>query len=177
MATDGVATALAGLPVLVAVAGGVATALVAGARRADSSFVRFLDVTGAPNFAAQVALGQDVPGQYEDVSERFSIGPDVVKELAAIPGVETVRVESWLAINLAGELDPPGVVTAFAVGTSVTHAALVGTPLAGCPPPADRRTAVRVSVGGHQAVALVPPGVMVSVPLPDAAPSGALEGS
>ena len=41
-------------------------------------------------------------------------------ELAAIPGVESVRVESWWAIDLPGEFDPPGVVTAFAIGTSMT---------------------------------------------------------
>ena len=102
--------ALIGLAILVAVAGGVATALMAGARRADSSFERFLDATGAPNLTAQVALGQDVPGQDGNVTERFSIDPAAVAELAALPGMESVRVESWWAINLPGQLDPPGVV-------------------------------------------------------------------
>ena len=112
--------ALIGLAVLVAVAGGVATALVAGARRADSSFDRFLDVTGAPNLVAQVALGQEKPGQDEDLSERFSAHVDAMDELAALPGVESVRVESWWAISLFPEFDPPGVVTAFAIGTFAT---------------------------------------------------------
>ena len=54
------------------------------------------------------------------MTERFSIDPAAVAELAALPGMESVRVESWWAINFPGQLDPPGVVTAFAVGTSMT---------------------------------------------------------
>ena len=65
--------ALLALAVLVAVAGGVATALVAGARRADSSFDRLLAVTGAPNLIAQVALGQEKPGQDEDLFAALAV--------------------------------------------------------------------------------------------------------
>ena len=46
--------ALIGLAVLVALAGGAATALAAGARRADTAYTRFRDATGEPNLVAQV---------------------------------------------------------------------------------------------------------------------------
>ena len=49
--------ALVGVALLVALAGGAATALAAGARRADTAYSRFREATGEPNLAAQVELG------------------------------------------------------------------------------------------------------------------------
>ena len=105
---------LVALAVLVAVAGGVATGLAGGARRAESSFERFLEATGAPNLVAQVPLGDVVPGEPPAPPAGAM---EVLDDLAEIPGVQSVTVESWWAIALYRELDPPGVVTAFANGT------------------------------------------------------------
>jgi hypothetical protein len=110
--------ALIALAVLVAIAGGVATGLGASARRADSSFERFLVATGAANLSAHVALGEDQPGPGDDAGDGFSVDRDAVAELAAVPGVESVLVDAWWAIALWPDADPPGVVTAFALGIS-----------------------------------------------------------
>jgi len=75
---------LVALAVLVAVAGGVATSLAGGARRAESSFDRFLGATGAPNLVAQVPVGEVVPG--EPVAPP-SGAMEALDDLAAIPGV------------------------------------------------------------------------------------------
>lgn len=98
---------LIALAVLVALAGGVATALAAGARRAESSFARLQEETRAPNLLA----GFD----FETLGEIGDAHVDSLDALAAIDGVEGVAAESWWAIAVYPELDQPGVVTAFAI--------------------------------------------------------------
>ncbi len=110
-------TALLGVAVLVALAGGVATALAAGARRADTAYMRFGEATGEPNLMAGVDLGGAKPTSAEETAELFSAHVEALDELTAIDGVESIEVETWWAISLYPELDPPGVVTAFAIGT------------------------------------------------------------
>ncbi len=98
---------LLALAVLIALAGGVTTALASGARRADSAFGRFEHATSAPNLTANV-----------DLATIEQLGDDHVEsvdDLAAIDGMQGVLAESWWAIALYPELDPPGVVNAFAI--------------------------------------------------------------
>ncbi|MGI9051733.1 MAG: ABC transporter permease [Ilumatobacteraceae bacterium] len=104
---------LVALAVMVAVAGGVATALAAGARRADTAFARFEVATGAPNLLAAMPLSPDLL--------TGGVPAEVIDDLAGIDGVEGVQTESWWAIALYPELDPPGVVTAFAIAPSATR--------------------------------------------------------
>ena len=101
--------ALLGVALLVALAGGAATALAAGARRADTAYLRFREATGEPNLTAQIDLsGIETAGAH--------VG--AIDELAAIDGVESVEVESWWAIELHQE--DPDVVVPFATGTFAT---------------------------------------------------------
>ena len=104
---------LIALAILVAVAGGVATALAAGARRADSAYERFQVATGAPNLLAAMPLSEDLLSQ--------GVAVEAIDELEAIDGVEGVQVESWWAIAVYPQLDPPGVVTAFSIAPSATR--------------------------------------------------------
>jgi len=97
------------LAALIMLAGGVATALAAGARRADSAFDRFETATAAPNLFAEL-----------DLDQADGSALDRADEVAAIDGVEGVVVESWWAISLFPELDPPGVVVAFAIGPAAS---------------------------------------------------------
>ena len=92
--------ALIGVAVLVALAGGAATALAAGARRADTAYTRFGEATGEPNLMAGVDLGGAKPTSAEETAELFSAHVEAVDELAAIDGVESVEVETWWAIAL-----------------------------------------------------------------------------
>ena len=110
--------ALLGIAVLVALAGGVATALAAGARRADTAYLRFREATGEPNLAAHIDL---------DGIETAGVHVEAIDELAVIDGVEAVEVESWWAIELWPE-EAPDVVVAFATGTFAT-AGEVGEPI------------------------------------------------
>ena len=112
--------ALIGIAVLVAIAGGAATALAAGAHRADTAYDRFREVTGEPNLAAQVNLGGAQPTSADIAADRFGGHVEAVDELAALDGVQSVEVESWWAIALFPEMDPEGRVTAFATGTFAT---------------------------------------------------------
>jgi ABC-type lipoprotein release transport system permease subunit len=104
--------ALLSLAALVAVAGGTATALAAGARRADSAYTRFQTVTSAPNMIVELDFEQSEGSPTEPI--------DLVDELDAIDGVDGVKVESWWAISQLPGADPPGVVAAFAVGPAAT---------------------------------------------------------
>ena len=61
--------ALLALALLVALAGGVATALYAGARRADTAFARFREVTAPYNLVASLRLGEEKPSA-DELSER-----------------------------------------------------------------------------------------------------------
>ncbi len=112
--------ALVGIAVLVAIAGGAATALAAGARRADTAYARFREATGEPNLTAQLDLGGAKPTERRLAAERFGAHVEALDDLAAVEGVESVAVESWWAIALDPEMDAPGVVTAFATGTFAT---------------------------------------------------------
>ena len=138
--------ALLGIAMLVALAGGAATALAAGARRADSAYGRFLDSTGAPNLTAQVVLGGTKPTSADVAADRFGAHVEAIDELAAVDGVESVAVESWWAISMYPELDAPGVVTAFATGTFATAGA-PATPfvIAGELPGVDETDAVMIN--------------------------------
>ena len=73
---------LVALAVMVAVAGGVATALAAGARRADTAFARFEVATGAPNLLAAMPLSPDLL--------TGGVPAEVIDDLAGIDGVEGV---------------------------------------------------------------------------------------
>ncbi len=138
--------ALVGIAVLVALAGGAATALAAGARRADSAYGRFLDSTGVPNLTAQVVLGGTKPTSADVAADRFGAHVEAIDELAALDGVESVAVESWWAIAMYPEFDAPGVVTAFATGTFATAGA-PATPIviAGELPGVDEADAVVIN--------------------------------
>ena len=138
--------ALLGIAVLVALAGGAATALAAGARRADSAYGRFLDSTGVPNLTAQVVLGGTKPTSADVAADRFGAHVEAIDELAALDGVESVAVESWWAISMYPEFDAPGVVTAFATGTFATAGA-PATPIviAGELPGVDEADAVVIN--------------------------------
>ena len=93
--------ALLALAVLVALAGSVATALWAGARRADTAYERFQDATGSPNLTAQLRLSGDFPTLAQD---DFTSPGDSVTEVAAVPGVERVSTEAWWAAQLESEI-------------------------------------------------------------------------
>src|SRR4029079_16191315 len=93
--------ALLALAVLVALAGGVATALWAGARRADTAYERFQDATGSPNLTAQLRLSADFPTLGQDDLTRPG---DAVTEVAAVPGVERVSTKAWWAAQLESEI-------------------------------------------------------------------------
>src|SRR4051794_40853807 len=88
-------SALAGLALLVALAGGGVPALAAGARRADSAYERFRAATGQPNLVAQVRLGGTKPTSNAEAATRFGAHVAALGKLAAIDGVDSVEVESW----------------------------------------------------------------------------------
>jgi hypothetical protein len=127
--------AVLGVAVLVALAGGVSTALAAGARRADTAYDRFREATGEPNLTAHI-----------DLNGLATAGAHVgaIDELAAIDGVESVEVESWWAIELHRE--DPDVVVPFATGTFAT-AGEAGTPIVidGVLPDADDPDGVTIN--------------------------------
>jgi ABC-type lipoprotein release transport system permease subunit len=109
--------ALVALALLVAVAGGVATALVAGAQRADTALARFHERTGPYNLVAEMSLGEQKPTSDEELDELIQRQAAAYDSLAKVPGVESVSVESWWGIRILPEYDPPGTVGAFAIGT------------------------------------------------------------
>jgi ABC-type lipoprotein release transport system permease subunit len=137
--------ALVGIAVLVALAGGVTTALAAGARRADTAYERFREATGEPNLVAQLELGA-IEADDEQSMARRSAHLDALDELAAVDGVESVEVESWWAIALYPEMDAPGTVTAFATGT-FARAGELATPIVidGVLPDADDPSGVTIN--------------------------------
>jgi ABC-type lipoprotein release transport system permease subunit len=108
---------LLALAVLVAVAGGVATALLAGAHRADTAMARFHAETGPYNLVAEMSLGEHKPESDEELDELLDSQADALAAIAREPGVESISVESWWGIRLLPEYDPPGTVGAFAIGT------------------------------------------------------------
>ncbi|MGI9031984.1 MAG: hypothetical protein ACR2HP_18675 [Ilumatobacteraceae bacterium] len=123
---------LVALAVLVAMAGGVATALAAGAGRADSAFDRFQDATNSPNLTGNLDLST-----IEQLGESHV---EALDDLAAIDGMEGVLAESWWAIAVYPELDPPGVVTAFAIAPfarrgTIDEAIVIDGDLAGAAEP------------------------------------------
>src|SRR4029453_3366177 len=79
------------LPALLVTFGGAITiAAIAGARRADSAFDRFLEQTSAP-----LAVG--LSGQDDDLvtlDGASALAPD----MAAIPGVEGVTPTAWMGV-------------------------------------------------------------------------------
>ena len=110
---------LVALAVLVAVAGGVTTALVAGAhratRRSPASARRPPRTTSGPRSArACPASLSPRPNAMESQRTAFA-------ELAGVDGVEWVRVESWWAIHVAAGYDKPGTIAPFATGTYATY--------------------------------------------------------
>ena len=126
-------------PLLVALAGGAATALAAGARRADTAYTRFREATGEPNLTAHIDLsGIETAGAHVEA----------IDELAAIDGVESVEVESWWAIELHQE--DPDVVVPFATGTFAT-AGEVGEPIVldGALPDSDDPNGVTINKEAH----------------------------
>ena len=112
---------LVALAVLVAIAGGVATALYAGAKRADTALVRFREQTAPYNLEAWVNLGAEKPASVAELEELLEAQRAAVAEVGGLDGVESVRVESWWGISAFPEYDEPGTVSAFATGTSATY--------------------------------------------------------
>ena len=56
---------------------------------------------------AELEFNEIVPDSEEDLSERLSAHLGAIDELATLPGVESVRVESWWAIAVDPEsVDP-----------------------------------------------------------------------
>lgn len=82
--------ALCGLALLIAIGGGVTLAAVAGARRADSAFDRFLGETFG-------SLAVSVTGTQSDITD-FDNTWDLAPELAQIAGVHGVTPTSWMAV-------------------------------------------------------------------------------
>ena len=139
---------LVALAVLVAVVGGVATALYAGARRADTALVRFREQTAPYNLEASVEFGAEKPSSVAELEALLEAQRAAVAEIAGLDGVESVRVESWWGISAFPEYDEPGTVSAFATGTSATYGSR-HTPIVldGALPSADDPDAV--VVGEH----------------------------
>src|SRR5262245_50429610 len=81
------------LAVLIAFAGAIAIAAIAGARRADSAFDDFLEQTSAP-------LAVTVTGQSDDLGV-LDGAASLAPRIAAIPGVEGVTPTGWMGV--AGE--------------------------------------------------------------------------
>ena len=52
---------------------------------------------------AELEFNDIVPDPEEDLSERLSAHLEAIDELATLPGVESVRVESWWAIAVDPE--------------------------------------------------------------------------
>src|SRR5262245_22965973 len=98
--------ALVALALLVTLAGGVATALWAGARRADTAFGRFQLAIGSPNLTAQLRLSSD----FADFDPKVFTGAgQAVADIAEVPGVERASSEAWWAAEpeRAIEADAP----------------------------------------------------------------------
>ena len=112
---------LVALAVLVAVAGGAATALFAGARRADTALVRFREQVAPYNLEASVQFGAEKPSSAAELEAQLAAQRAAVGEIAGIDGVESVRVESWWGISAFPDFDDPGTVSAWATGTSATY--------------------------------------------------------
>jgi ABC-type lipoprotein release transport system permease subunit len=113
--------ALLALALLVAVAGGVATALYAGSHRADTAFARFRQATSPYNLVASLRLGDEKPTSAAELEQRLAALRRAVADVADLDGVESVSVESWWAIRVYPELDDPGAIVPFAVGTASTY--------------------------------------------------------
>ncbi len=112
---------LVALAVLVSVVGGVATALYAGARRADTALVRFREQTAPYNLEASVQFGAEKPTSIAELEALLEAQRAAVAEIGGLDGVESVRVESWWGISAFPQYDEPGTVSAFATGTSATY--------------------------------------------------------
>jgi hypothetical protein len=91
--------ALLALALLIAFAGGVALAVVVGARRADSAIERYLRVTNHPN--AEVMLRQTEDPTDVDLSV-LPTSQELADEVAAVDGVRGVSVYTWLGIAPEG---------------------------------------------------------------------------
>ena len=105
-------------PSLVAVAGGVATALAPEAHRADTALARFREATGPFNLVAETSLGGEKPTSPDELdraSGRASCAP--LPNWRMCTGVESVSVESWWGIRILPDFDAPNTVSAFAIGT------------------------------------------------------------
>lgn len=97
--------ALVGLTVLVAIGGGVTIAAYAGARRADTAFDRFLDVTS--NSMAVSVTGTN--NLEESIQLNVASYPrlwGLADDMAAIPGVDGVTPVSWMAVALEVDGEP-----------------------------------------------------------------------
>jgi ABC-type lipoprotein release transport system permease subunit len=112
---------LVALAVLVSLAGGVATALYAGAKRADTALVRFREQTAPYNLEAWVNLGAEKPASVAELERLLEAQRAAIADVAGLDGVESVRVESWWGISAFPDYDEPGTVSAFATGTSATY--------------------------------------------------------
>ena len=116
--------ALLALAVLVALAGGVAMALWAGARRADTAFERFQLATGSPNLTAQLRLSADLSAFDPEV---FTGAGRAVTDVAGVPGVERASSEVWWAAIPESEISSEAP-EAFLTGMYTSN---------GTPPPFD----------------------------------------
>jgi ABC-type lipoprotein release transport system permease subunit len=81
---------LAGLTVLVAFGGAITIAALAGARRADTAFDRFLDKTSA-------AIDVTSAGTTDNLAV-YDGARDLAADMAAVPGVEGVRPVTWMGV-------------------------------------------------------------------------------
>jgi ABC-type lipoprotein release transport system permease subunit len=138
--------ALLALALLVALAGGVATALYAGARRADTALARFREETAPYNLIASIGLGEEKPTA-DELAERVAAQRRAIAAAADVDGVESVSLESWWAIRVYPESDPRTVVP-FAIGTFATYGQRYSpVVIEGALPSLDDGNAVTVSEG------------------------------
>lgn len=104
-----VATTVA-LTVLASVAGGIVLAAVAGARRTDSAFPRFLEATNSPDVLLQVPQ-------------------DKVDQIAALPSVSDVAPFGGMAVKQAGTDALIGYDSISFAGTDERFGTVIGRPL------------------------------------------------
>lgn len=90
--------ALLGIVLVVAIAGGITLAAVAGARRADTAFDRFLATIRAP-----ISLTANANGL---VTAGGGFSDEFVREVAALPGVRGVMPGTWLGVALQSDGEP-----------------------------------------------------------------------
>lgn len=104
---------------LVAIGGGVTTAAVAGARRADTAFDRFLDQARSPIQVTLAGRGdpESLDGVWDQLPTRF----------AQIPGVQGAVPMAWMAVALQTSDGEPGFYFSPAIGAGAGASPPIGS--------------------------------------------------